>query len=137
MPYYLRNISKYDIYLEDLRYTILKGQVCDLLHKTSGLKLAAVEKSIISGSISKRLNKDLIEIKKDVRAKVNRINISKPQLRNDRLNKSSIKVEDVDIEEKLKEIMVSDDEEFLKELELNNGGLQEVPLVAKDIKAED
>ncbi len=60
--YILRNISKYDINLSDLKYRIPVGQARDLLSRTARLDPKKIQKSIESGSIQKRLGISLIEV---------------------------------------------------------------------------
>ena len=60
--YLLKNISRNDINLGDLRYRIPAGKTRDLLGKGARLSWLDIQESKKSGSISKRLGKSLIEV---------------------------------------------------------------------------
>ncbi len=64
--YLIKNISKNDIILGDLRYKIPAGKVRNLYSKSSGVKFEDVEKSRTNGSIAVRLGKSLVEVYRDV-----------------------------------------------------------------------
>jgi hypothetical protein len=115
--YLLKNISKNDINLGDLIYRIPAGQTRDLLSKTAHLKLKDIIKSREKGSIGARLGKSLIEVDSVIIAKpppiseVNSSTVKFPQR-----VKSSITIEVGDISEDIDNISISEDEEFLKQI---------------------
>lgn len=126
--YILRNISKNDINLGDLRYKIPAGKSRDLLSRTARLLWKDIEKSRTSGSIAVRLGKTLIEIK-DVIEPLDPIKyVADPStIFFPRRVKSSIVLEMEDFSEEIQKISLVEDDELLKELgDLN---LEEVPLI--------
>lgn len=132
--YILKNISKYDIFLNDLGYTIPLGQSRNLLGKTAYLKYEDIQKSRASGSIFKKLNKFLIEINaivplspplKKEAAKVETIIF--PQR-----TKSSIII-DVDDVISDTEVIQNEEDELLKQLEQEYEE-NVVPIVANEKK---
>jgi hypothetical protein len=132
--YILRNITGYDINLGDLRYKIPAGRIRDLLSPTANLPIGALNKSIVSGSIKVRLGKSLIRvhapINKPVLSNVKVITpsvVDFPQRR-----KSFITMNVGDITEEIKDLSLNEDEEYLKQLELEEKSVSDikVPILA-------
>ncbi len=133
--YLLKNISKNDINLGDLLYRIPAGQIRDLLGRTAHLDIKKIIKSREQGSIHVRLGKSLIEVdaiiipKPPPMVEADPSAITFPQR-----VKSCITIEVGDISEDIDNIAISEDEEFLKQMEdeqLQTGD-DSVPIIAKD-----
>lgn len=126
--YILKNISKSDINLGDLRYKIPAGKSRDLLSRTARLLWKDIEKSRTSGSIAVRLGKTLVEIQ-DIIEPLNPIKyVADPStIFFPRRMKSSIILEMEDFSEEIQKISLIEDDELLKEL--GNLNSEEVPLV--------
>lgn len=126
--YILKNISKSDINLGDLRYKIPAGKSRDLLSRTARLLLKDIEKSRTSGSIAVRLGKTLVEIQ-DIIEPLSPIKyVADPStIFFPRRMKSSIILEMEDFSEEIQKISLVEDDELLKELGDSNS--EEVPLV--------
>lgn len=136
--YILRNISKNDVNLGDLKYTIPAGQARDLLGRNAHLEYEDILKSRQSGSISKRLGRSLIEVNQIIipvppapKVAVEQEPIVFPQR-----TKSFITIEVGDIEESAQSVIENEDEEFLKELELRKEIEGVSPIVASDEEKE-
>jgi len=136
--YLLKNISRNDINLGDLRYRIPAGKTRDLLGKNARLSWFDIQESIKSGSISKRLGKSLIEVNAIIEPK---LPLMQDSARVDEINpniivfpqrtKSYIVVEVGKLDETAS---ILEDEEFLKELETDSLLHEDLPIVAKDEK---
>jgi len=134
MKYILKNITKNDVSIGDLRYKIPAGQARNLLSKTAYLTIEQIEKSRVSGSISKRLGKSLIEVEGIVSARppfMTTDNIQKVKF--PQRIKSSITLEVGDISEEIQNMTIIEDEEFLKQLESEEALFEDgsAPIVAK------
>lgn len=137
--YLLRNTTKYDINLGDLRYKIPAGQVRDLLSRTAHINPKLLEKSVTCGSIAARIKiGTLVEVVKepDLRPP-KKIKVSGQPVSFPRTNKTSIILDVALLDEKLNNMIIDDGDQFLKELEdddaTSNGS---APLVSKKV-AED
>jgi len=132
--YILRNISKYDINLGDLRYKIPAGQARDLFSRTAHLALEDVIRSITTGSISKRLGKTLIVGHNTLTSPPPSYEVADPSfvVFPQRI-KSSIVLGVGDITEEIQELILTEDEEVLKKLEEDSmySGEDTAPIVAK------
>lgn len=135
----LRNTSKYDINLGDLRYKIPAGKARDLLSSTANLELEDIVLSVASGSISKRLGKTLMVAYSTLTPappsyeEAEPSSISFPQ----RI-KSSIILGVGEVDEEVKNLILSEEDEFLDKLEkdsLFEGG-DMAPIVAKGNKED-
>ena len=130
--YILRNISKNDINLGDLRYRIPAGQARDLLSKTARLKWEDIEKSRTNGSIAVRLGKTLVEIRNIVEPQAPIKKVADPAtISFPNRVKSSIILEMNDVSDEIKKISLIDDDEFLKELDSDMED-KKAPLVAAE-----
>jgi len=135
--YILRNITKRDINLGDLRYKIPAGQCRDLYSKTAHLDIEDIEKSVKEGSISKYLGKSLVEVYDIHQPKAPLIYVDDmPKVKFPRHLKSRLVVEVGDIEEEMQKITINEEEEFLKELDSEDQFMQSVPVVAKKEDAD-
>jgi hypothetical protein len=123
--YVLKNISKADVHLGDLRYSIPAGQSRNLLSRTAHLKWADIEKSRKYGSISKRLGKLLVEIMDVPPApKPPLVSMAEPsKIVFPQKIKSSIIIDVGDISDEVQQMSLVEDEEFLKQL----GDVQDAP----------
>jgi hypothetical protein len=138
--YVLKNISKYDINLGDLRYRIPAGQARDLFSPTAHLKPEDVATSAATGSISKKLGKSLIVVQNTLITpppsyeEADPSSVVFPQ----RI-KSLIIIGVGDITEEIQELILSEDEEFLKKLEEDSmySGDDMAPIVSKSDEKED
>jgi len=132
--YVLRNLSKYDINLGDLRYKIPAGQARDLLSKTARLDWEDIKRSRESGSIKVRLGKTLMEVYDVVKPPIPKMEMVDPSaIVFPRRVKSSIILEMEDVSEEIKKISLVEEDEFLRELDddLNEG---KAPLIASEEK---
>jgi hypothetical protein len=139
--YVLKNISKYDINLGDLRYRIPAGQARDLLSPTAHLMPEDIVASAATGSISKRLGKTLIVAHNTLITPPPSYEEADPSsvIFPQRI-KSSIIIGVDDITDEIQELILSEDEEFLKKLEEDSmySGEDMAPIVAKsDENKED
>lgn len=133
--YLLKNITKYDVNIGDLRYKIPAGQTRDLLGKNARLKVADIAKSRESGSLSKRIGKTLIEVDAIVEPKPPPMTEAEPStVAFPQRVKSCITIEVGDISDDINDLAISEDEEFLKQMEEEDMMLGEdaVPVVAKN-----
>jgi hypothetical protein len=138
--YLLRNTSKYDINLGDLRYKIPAGQVRDLLGKTAHIDIKLLEKSIISGSIAARIkNGMLVEVVKapDLRPP-KKIKASDKPISFPRTNKTSVILDVALLDEKLNNMILDDGDQFVKELEAEDSAFNgSAPLVSKQVLEDE
>ena len=123
--YILHNISKYDLNISDLGVRIPLGKSKDLLDPKLGLKWENIVKSKNNGSISLRIKKGMLE------EIVGLVNDPSPPSRvqvirettivklPDRVN-SKIVVEIGDLSEEIEKISMSEDDELLKQLDLES-----------------
>ena len=137
--YILKNVSRYDINLGDLRYKIPAGKARDLLSPTAHLKIEDIEKSAKSGSISKRLGKTLKIVQSTVLPIPPAYEVAKPSsIVFPQRKKSCITIEVGDITDEIQQLILDEDEEFLKKLNkesLSSGG-DSAPIIAKTDKEE-
>jgi hypothetical protein len=133
--YILRNISKNDIILSDLRYKIPAGHSRDLLSDTARLDPQTVMQSKLNGSISKRLGKTLIEVQEQVSIKLPAKSRAKTaSMTNLRKTKPSMIINDGAVtEEELQNISTNEDDEYLKQMELDSQSEpSNVPIISKE-----
>jgi len=133
--YILRNTSRKDVLLSDLGYRIPAGKAVNLLGIKSMLTEEIIEKSRISGSLSKVINKYLIKVEEIVKAEPPLRVISKftnvvvfPQK-----TKSFITIEVMELtDEELRDATSGDEDAFLQQLE-GGSTLDDIrlPIVAK------
>ena len=111
---------KMDVGLSDLRYKIPFGQTRNLLSSTARLTEEEVTKSFIDGSIRKRLDQGvLIEVESSVELKPPLLSVADPQnLSFTNRAKSAIVVEDSNVEDGIQSSILADDEELLKEMDM-------------------
>ena len=116
MKYILKNISKYDVNLGDLRYTIPAQQSRDLLGKNARLNFDDIKKSRENGSISRKLGISLVEIenivlpRRPVKKQATLETIAFPKN-----TKTSIIINVAEIEDNIS--ILNEEDELLKELE--------------------
>lgn len=136
--YLLRNVSKYDINLGDLRYKIPAGQTRDLLGKTAHLKVKDILNSKLNGSIGMRLGKTLIEVHTMIELKPpGRVEADPDIVQFPQRIKSNIIIEVGNISEEVDKLSLNEDEEFLKEMEDDiSFDKDNAPLVAKKEKKD-
>lgn len=138
--YILKNITQRDINLGDLRFKIPAGKCRNLLAKKSHVNLEEIIESETNGSISKFLGKALIKVEKIIYVETPAMEMADPHIVNfPQRKKSSIIIEVGDIDDELRELVLNEDDEYLKQLEseaqlLEEGGL---PLVAKDGESKE
>jgi hypothetical protein len=119
--YLLKNISTSDINLGDLRYKIPAGKIRDLLGKKTYLTEKQILESEKNGSISKRLGKTLIKVKSKNQLKQPKIEILDPlKINFPRRVKTSIVVDVKNISEELRDVILNEDDELLKELQMKD-----------------
>lgn len=117
----LRNTTKNDINLGDLRYKIPAGQARDLLSASARLNPKIVEQSLKSGSIKRRLGKSLVLVKKDVQIPPVKIKMSPMDVVCFPRHCKSFITLDVDNFVDGYDVLATEDEdEFLKELEADS-----------------
>jgi hypothetical protein len=123
MKYILKNTSVKDVMLGDLRYKIPAGQSRDLLSPTAHLTIEEIRKSRENGSISKRLGKVLVEVEGIVFATVPPLCVvirKAGVIKFPDRTKTSIRIEVGDISEEIENLIISEDDEFLKYLDTEN-----------------
>lgn len=134
--YILKNITRRDICLGDLRVKIPAGKARNLLGKKSRVTIEDILRSEENGSISKYLGKFLIKVQKveeplpPLQEVADPSAITFPQRR-----KSSIVIEVGDIDDEIKDLVLSEDEEYLKQLEVESKvaeGESSIPVVAPE-----
>lgn len=131
--YILRNITGRDINLGDLRFKIPAGKCRDLLGKKSRITPEDILESETNGSISKYLNKCLVKVEKETKQNI-QIEIADPSaVTFPQRRKSSIIIEVGEIDEEIRDLILNEDEEYLKQLEIESmdesSGL---PIIAND-----
>jgi hypothetical protein len=121
--YILKNITKHDINLSDLRIKISANKSLNLLSKTGRKNIDEVLMSEKNGSISRYLKKGfLIKICKKEDPNISKIIMDKtikPIVFPQRI-KSHIVMEMSAIDEEIKNIILNEDEEYLKQLDNSN-----------------
>ena len=118
--YILKNISTSDVMIGDLRYKIPAGQSRNLLSPTAYLSIELISKSRENGSISKRLGKTLIEVDNIVFATVPPLCVVIREagvVKFPDRTKTSIRINIGDISEEIENLIISEDDEFLKYLD--------------------
>ena len=129
--YILRNTTKNDINLGDLRYKIPAGKCRDLLSKTANIPFDQLIKSVQSGSISVRLGRQLIEVHSKISAPILVREIAEPgRILFPQRVKSSIVIEVGDVSEEIRELAITEDDEYLKKLEEESMGGTKLPIIA-------
>jgi len=135
--YLIKNITKMDINIGDLRYRIPAGQTRDLLSKNAHLRLEDILESREYGSISIRLGKSLIEVDAIIVAKPPNKTMAKPTKVNfPQRTKSYITIDVTDVAE-AEELSRSEDDEFLKEMENDLYYEEELPIIADSDEEDD
>lgn len=137
MKLLIKNISKRDIVLGDLRYKIPAGATRDFLSPNSGLRPKDVEKSFKEGSIAKRLGSTLIHIQRTVHYFTPSKNdkIKGQGSKRTRNRKSAIQADQAEVSQELQELALLDDEDLLRELDATESG--GVPTIAPDEEKDD
>jgi len=131
--YLLKNITKYDINIGDLRYRIPAGQTRDLLGKTAHLKIKDILSSKENGSIGARLGKSLIEVNSIIIPKAPQKTEADPNaVQYPQRVKSSVIIEVGDISDEVDELSLNEDEEFLQQMEEDSISFEDdgAPLVS-------
>lgn len=132
--YILRNITPYDINLGDLGYTIPAYKSRDLLSKTSRLKYDSVMKSAISGSISKKLGRSLVEVKEIVVVPEQMKTLAEPTpIEFPNQVKTSLVIDVGELTDEIQEQIITDEEDLLKQLEVSYEA-EVAPVVHKEEK---
>lgn len=134
--YLLRNVTKYDINIGDLRYKIPAGQVRNLLGKNARLTFEEVENSRKFGSIAKKLRSGLlVEVQQEVSMKLPKLTITQPEpILFPRISKTSITLDVSQIDENiLANITMGEEDALLKELE-QNSDIDDLPASTKKSK---
>lgn len=135
--YILRNTTKRDINLGDLRYKIPAGSARDLYSKKSNLRYKDIVESFKNGSISKYLRSGaLVEVEKIVATpSPSKMSLADPSavVFPQRI-KSSITIGVGDITEEIRDLTISEDDELLKQLEEEGGIFDggEAPIISKN-----
>jgi len=114
----LRNVTKRDINLGDLRFKIPAMGVKNLLSPKSHITVEDLANSISSGSLSKYLGKSLIHIKNLSRVSPKYKTESKVTTKGLKRLKTSVKEKAEDLSKELEEMTLMDDEEYLRELSM-------------------
>src|SRR5574342_680503 len=129
--YLLRNTSKCDVHLGDLRYKIPAGQTRDLLSYRSGLNEQDVNKSINSGSIAARLRSGvLIEVTKVVKFSKQKKTEANLSVKFPRNAKSGVKLDIDKLDDQLNDMVLNEEDELLKELQYEDL-MGDAPIVQK------
>lgn len=119
--YILRNITGRDINLGDLRIKIPAGKCRNLLGKKSRVLPEDIKESEKNGSISKYLGKFLIKVEKIVEPSIPIEEVADPSaVTFPQRKKSSIIIEVGEIDEEIKDLILEEDEEYLKQLEVES-----------------
>lgn len=134
--YILKNITGRDVNLGDLRIKIPAGKARNLLGKKSRITIEDILRSEDSGSIAKCLGRTLIKVYKienpmpPLKEVADPSAITFPQRR-----KSSIVIEVGEIDDEIKDLVLSEDEEYLKQLDMESRaaeGDSDIPVVAPE-----
>lgn len=127
--YFLRNTTKLDINIGDLRYTIPAGQTRDLLSPRARLNIEDINNSKNNGSLRKKIETGmLVEVNKIIKLTPPKKTETKNVLRVVKNEKSSIKVDTEELNEQFNNMVLNDEDDFLKELEQGDS-IVEAPLV--------
>lgn len=131
--YILKNMTKRDVNLGDLRYKIPANQSRDLFAKTARLEIESIDQSKKNGSIYKYLEAGiLVEVCDINEPKAPLIYVdSMPKIKFPRHLKTKLTIEIGDVDEEMKKITIDEEEDFLKELDYQDAFLESVPLVSK------
>lgn len=138
--YLLRNVTKRDVLLGDLGYKIPVGQVRDLLSRTARMDRKRLEKSVVSGSIRRRIDAGILvevitapDLRPPKKLDVSEVPVSFP-----RQPKSSIVLDVNKLDEQHQNIILSEEDDLLKELQEEDMLMEAdgAPLVAKQGKDE-
>jgi len=134
--YILKNITGRDINLGDLRVKIPAGKARNLLAKKSRVTVKDILSSEENGSISKYLGRCLMKVNRikepelPLKEMADPSAITFPQRR-----KSSIVIEVGDIDEEVKDLVMNEDEEYLKQLDIESKSIDvdsDIPIIASD-----
>lgn len=120
--YILKNITGRDANLGDLRVKIPAGKCRNLLAKKSRVTIEDIVRSEENGSIYKFLKrKVLIKVYKEEEIVLPLMELADPSaVTFPQRRKSSIVIEVGDIDEEIKDLVLSEDEEYLKQLEIES-----------------
>jgi hypothetical protein len=134
--YILKNITGRDVNLGDLRVKIPAGKARDLLTKKSRVTEEDIIESERSGSISKYLGRSLIRIYKYNEPKPPLLEMFDPSaITFPQRKKSSIVIEVGEIDDEIKELVLNEDEEYLKQLETESATQDgDIPIIAPERK---
>lgn len=137
--YILKNITGRDANLGDLRVKIPAGKCRNLLAKKSRVTIEDIIRSEKSGSIYKFLkSKVLIKVYKEEEIVLPLMELADPSVVTfPQRRKSSIVIEVGDIDEEIKDLVLSEDEEYLKQLEIESKaaeGEMGLPVIAPERK---
>jgi hypothetical protein len=137
--YILKNITGRDANLGDLRVKIPAGKCRNLLAKKSRVTIEDIVRSEESGSIYKFLKrKVLIKVYKEEEVVLPLMELADPSaVTFPQRRKSSIVIEVGDIDEEIKDLVLSEDEEYLKQLEIESKaaeGEMGLPVIAPERK---
>lgn len=137
--YILKNISKSDVNLGDLRYRIPAGKMRDLLGKNAHLKFEDILNSRRNGSIKAKLGRSLIEIHSNIISQNPRKAIFKPMdpVTFPQRTKSSIIIDVKDVTDEIKDLILNEEEELISEFEKTNAVDTSAPLTIKDDTKEN
>jgi len=134
--YILRNITARDVNLGDCRMKIPAGKCRDLLGKNSHLNIDDILKSEQTGSISKYLGRGLIKVYKAVPTLPPPMEVLDPSaVTFPQRRKAYIIIDVGDIDEEMSELVLSEDEEYLRQLDIEGraaDGDLDIPIVAPD-----
>ena len=130
--YFVKNIANKDVSISDLRCVVFKGQVRNLLTRASRITLDDIKKSKESGSLSRLLGKTLIEVSGHRRVTFPKITEAKINNNRNRVAKTLQKNENAEFEDRMAEISLTEDEELIKELELEDSGSDDSPTILKE-----
>ena len=134
--YILKNITGRDVNLGDLRIKVPAGKARDLLSRKSRITVEEILRSEKSGSISRCLGRSLIKVHK-VKAPLPPPKemadpnvVTFPQRR-----KSSIIIEVGEIDDEIKDLVLQEDEEYLRQLDMESRATDsesDIPIVAPE-----
>lgn len=133
----LRNVTKHDVMISDLRFKIPAGRSIDLFNKNNRLLSEDIINSYNSGSIKKLLNRFLTEEVEVKELPKIPIIVSKnekivfPQRARQNI---IIEVSDLAKEDEINKLSLDEDDELLKELYLNNDIQENLPVSIKTEK---
>lgn len=134
--YILKNITGRDVNLGDLRIKIPAGKCRDLLAKKSRITIESILKSEKNGSIGRYLGRSLIKVNKIIPTIPPAKEIADPSaITFPQRRKSFIVIEVGDIDDEIKDLVLSEDEEYLKQLDIEDraaGGDLDMPIVVSE-----